>query len=85
MKKYIIVFPSNTFSAFARQKLLSMNHFELYPNVFFVKCDYQEAKNLYSFLQITEGTNENMVVQDVTNSNYWGYASKELWTWLESD
>ena len=85
MKKYIIVFPSNIFSASARQKLLSMNHFELYPNVFFVKCIYQEAKDLYSFLQIAEDTNENMVVQEVSNSNYWGYASKELWAWLKSE
>lgn len=82
MKKYIIVLPSNTFSATIRQKLSVMEHYELYPNVFFVKSNYQDAKTLYSHLQIAEGTNENMVVFDVSNSNYWGYASKDLWTWL---
>ena len=42
MRRYIVIFPNNSISAGVLQRLRSTNHFELYPNVFFVRGEFND-------------------------------------------
>ena len=84
MRRYIVIFPNNSISAGVLQRLRSTNHFELYPNVFFVRGEFASSHALYDFLQGTDTSSQRMVVFLVTD-DYWGYTNRDFWPWIGVD
>lgn len=85
MNKYIIVFPSNTIKPVLLQRIRTYTHYELCPNVFLVQTALETATLLYQQLIDGISDNERMVVFNITNSGYWGFASKDFWPWLRGE
>lgn len=84
MKKYIVTFPDDSIPSLMIGKIKMMPYYELYKNVFFVRTDNTTSKSLYEQLINGTNSNEKVVIIDVTDCDYWGYASKDFWPWLQN-
>lgn len=83
MNKFVVLISPDAIKQEILLKIKALAAFELYPGVFFVKSE-KTAKQLYTELLPSNTQNIKMVVFNLNDKDYWGYADKAFWPWISS-
>lgn len=86
MRKLFLIILNPQESSIIRERIESLgDYYVIYDNQYFVILDSETAKGVYSKIVKEEENISGVVVleiQDINNFNYWGYAERGLWSWL---
>ena len=88
MKKLFLIILNPQESSIIRERIESLGeYYVIYDNQYFVILDSGTANDVYTKIVKKEENISGVVVleiPDINNFNYWGYAERGLWAWLNN-
>lgn len=88
MKKLFLIILNPQESSIIRERIESLGeYYVIYDNQYFVILDSGTANDVYTKIVKKEENLSGVVVleiPDINNFNYWGYAERGLWVWLNN-
>lgn len=86
MKYYIVIFAKGNDVELIKPHIKStFSKYYFYGNNCILSSPYDSAQKVYEKITTPMSANIELVVFEIDESNYWGFANKNLWNWLKGE